>query len=93
MSTVSVIDEIQRYADGRKSDVARGAETPALAALMVEKFGEGMATTLHLMGADNGDFMRELDRLVREIDPQYPKHRQYRFDARPAGLAINGNVH
>ncbi|HGF4014028.1 hypothetical protein [Burkholderia cenocepacia] len=93
MTTVSLIEEIRNYAEGRKSDVARGAETPALAALMVEKYGEGLAKAVHLMGADNGDMMRELDRWVREIDPQYPKHRQYRFEARPAGLAINGEVY
>ncbi|RQY14864.1 hypothetical protein DF117_27425 [Burkholderia stagnalis] len=93
MTIVSLIEEIQSYADGRKSDVARGAETPALAALMVEKYGEGLATAVHLMGADNSHLMRELDRLVREIDPQYPKHRQYRFEARPAGLSINGKLY
>lgn len=93
MNTVSLIEEIQNYADGRKSDVARGAETPALAALLVEKYGEGLATAAHLMGANNSHLMRELDRLVCEIDPQYPKHRQYRFEARPAGLSLNGELY
>ncbi|WP_176060243.1 hypothetical protein [Paraburkholderia sp. BCC1876] len=45
MADVSLIEEIQTYADGRKSDVARGAKTPALAALMVEKYDEGIAGT------------------------------------------------
>jgi hypothetical protein len=27
------------------------------------------------------------------VDAQYPKHLQYRFEARPAGLAINGESH
>lgn len=93
MTTVSLIDEIQNYADGRKSDVARGAETPALAALMVEKYGEALAKAVHLLGADNSHMMREIDRLVREIDPEYQKHRLYRFEARPAGLSINGKVY
>ncbi|NTB05866.1 hypothetical protein [Agrobacterium tumefaciens] len=92
MADFDVIEEIRRYADARKSDVARGAETPALAALMVEKFGEGMAKMLSAFGVSDGSFMQEVDRLVREIDTEYPKHRQYRFEARPAGLAINGNI-
>jgi hypothetical protein len=87
----TLIEEIQRYADNRLSDVARGAQTPALAGLMVEKFGEGIAKAVHLLGVEGFDELeREIDRLVREIDPQYPTHLQYRFEARPAGLAING---
>jgi hypothetical protein len=87
----ALIEEIQRYADNRLSDVARGAQTAALAGLMVEKFGEGIAKAAHLMGLEGSDGLeREIDRLVREIDPQYPTHLQFRFEARPAGLSING---
>lgn len=93
MVDVSLIEEIRGYAEGRRRDVARGAETPALAALLVEKYGEGVAKAANLFGADNSQIAREVDRLVREIDPQYSKHRRYRFEARPAGLAINGEVY
>jgi hypothetical protein len=87
----SLVQEVQRYAGKRLSDVARGLETPALAALMVEKFGEGLAKAAHLLGAEGpGELEHEIDRLVREIDPQYSTHLQSRFEARPAGLAING---
>jgi hypothetical protein len=90
----ALIEAIQRYAGNRVNDVARGAETPALAALMVEKFGEGLMKAAYLLGVDHGDDLKhEIDRLVREIDPQYPTHVQYRFEARPAGLAINGTAH
>lgn len=92
MADFNVIEEIQHYAAGRKKDVERGAETPALAALMLEKYGEGMAKMLSGFGGSNASLMQEVDRLVREIDPQYPKHRQYRFEAKPAGLAVNGSV-
>jgi hypothetical protein len=90
----ALIVEIRRYAEHRLSDVARGVETPALAALMVEKFGEGIAKATQLLGVEGcSELGREIDRLVREVDPHYPTHLQYRFEARPAGLAINGATH
>ncbi|MFP3273508.1 MAG: hypothetical protein RXR52_21780 [Paraburkholderia sp.] len=90
----ALIVEIRRYAENRRADVARGAETPALAALMVEKFGEGIARATQLLGVDVvSELGREIDRLVSEVDTHYPTHLQYRFEARPAGLAINGSAH
>jgi hypothetical protein len=87
----ALIEELQRYAGNRSHDVSRGAETPALAALMIEKFGEGLAKAAYFLEVEGAvELDREIDRLVRHIDPQYPKHLQYRFEARPAGLSING---
>jgi hypothetical protein len=84
-----MIAEIEHYAIGRKSDVARGAETPALASLMVEKFGYGLVKAADLLGlADSSLLTAGVDRLVVEIDPQYRKHQQCRWDSRPAGLSI-----
>lgn len=84
-----MIAEIERYATGRKSDVARGAETPALASLMVEKFGYGLMKAADLLGLPDSSLLAAaVDRLVVEIDPQYRKHQQYRWDSRPAGLSI-----
>jgi hypothetical protein len=84
-----MIAELERYASGRKSDVARGAETPALASLMVEKFGYGLVKAAEMLGlADTSLLTAAVDRLVVEIDPQYRKHQQYRWDSRPAGLSI-----
>ncbi|AMM16809.1 MAG: hypothetical protein M3O74_16980 [Pseudomonadota bacterium] len=89
----ALIDEMQRYACARIHDVQRGAETPAFAALMVEKFGEGLMKAGYLLKVERFDALtHEIDRLVREIDAHYPTHLQYRFEARPAGLAINGTV-
>ena len=87
-------NEIRRYAESRTHDVSRGAETPALAALMVEKFGEGLVKAGYLLGLEcSAELEHEISRLIREIDPYYPTHLQYRFEARPAGLAIGGAVH
>ncbi|MGF6575093.1 hypothetical protein ABH945_007222 [Paraburkholderia sp. GAS333] len=84
-----MIAEIENYAAARKGDVARGAETPALASLMVEKFGYGLMKAADLLGlADSASLTAAVDRLVVEIDPQHRKHQQYRWDSRPAGLSI-----
>lgn len=82
-----VIGEIQGYAESRRSDVARGAETPELAALLVEKYGEGLARALHIAGLDS-QVHREVDRLVREIDPAFEQNKNARWAARPAGVSI-----
>ncbi|MDB5836462.1 MAG: hypothetical protein JWR14_6292 [Caballeronia sp.] len=90
----ALVDEIERYASCRLLDVTRGAETPAFAAFMVEKFGEGLLKAANLLQVEREDELkRAIGRLVKEIDAQYPTHLQYRFEARPAGLAINGIAH
>lgn len=84
-----MIAEIEEYAAGRKSDVARGAETPSLASLMVEKYGYGLMKAADLLVlADSHLLTAAVDRLVVEIDPQHRKHQQYRWESRPAGLSI-----
>jgi hypothetical protein len=84
-----MVAEIEHYAAGRKSDVARGAETPALASLMVEEFGNGLLKAADLLGlADSAALTAAVDRLVVEIDAQHRKHQQCRWDSRPAGLSI-----
>ena len=61
---------------------------------MVEKFGEGLLKAANLLQVEREDELkRAIGRLVKEIDAQYPTHLQYRFEARPAGLAINGIAH
>lgn len=84
-----LIAEIRDYAKGRKSDIARGAESPALASLMVEKYGYGLMKAADLLALADSDLLTaEVDRLVVEIDPQHRKHQQYRWGSRPAGLSI-----
>lgn len=84
-----LVAAIQEYAQGRRCDIARGAETPALASLMVEKYGYGLMKAADLIGVTNTEILTaEVDRLVAEIDPEYRKHRQYRWDSRPAGLFV-----
>ena len=40
--------DLESYAKSRMNDVARGAETPELAGLLVQKYGYGLAKALQL---------------------------------------------
>lgn len=82
-----ILADIRGYADGRKSDVERGAETAELAALLVDKYCEGLAKALNIAGLDSA-VRADGDRLVREIDPDFEEHRRARWAARPASLSI-----
>jgi hypothetical protein len=86
-----VIQDIRMYAQDRATDVARGAETPELAALLVDKYCEGMTKALHIAGLESA-VRAEGDRLVREIDPDFDAHRKSRWAARPASLTTGGDV-
>lgn len=77
---------LREYGAGRQRDVDRGAETPELAALLVEKFAAGMAESLRLLGLSTS-VVAEADRLVRSIDPEFEVHRKARWDSRPAGVS------
>ncbi|KVV07444.1 hypothetical protein [Burkholderia ubonensis] len=84
-----MVTEIEGYAAGRRSDVAHGAETPALAGLMIEKFGYGLMKTAEVLGLANSSLLTAaVDRLVHDVNPQHRKHQQYRWASRPAGLSI-----
>jgi hypothetical protein len=81
-----VLADLRSYAQSRKNDVARGAETPDLAALIVDKYCEGLAKALRIAGIDS-TVRREGDRLCREIDPDFDAHRNARWAARPCALS------
>ncbi|KVO89015.1 hypothetical protein WL21_17160 [Burkholderia ubonensis] len=84
-----LIAEIREYAQGRKTDIKRGAESAALASLMVEKYGHGLMKAADVLAlADSHPLTAEVDRLVVEIDLQHRKHQQYRWESRPASLSI-----
>lgn len=82
-----VIAEIESYSESRRNDVSRGAETAELAAALLDKYGSGMARALHIAGLDSA-VQAVTDKLVREIDPDFDKHRQARWAARPASLSV-----
>ncbi|KAB8048681.1 hypothetical protein GCN78_18225 [Janthinobacterium rivuli] len=83
-----------RYAESRKKDVDRGAETPELAAFLVQKYGYGSADraslAANLLECPKPDLMRDLDQVATSIDPDWRTNQQRRFDARPAALDFSG---
>ena len=70
----AVLEDVRQYAQGRSNDVSRGAETPELAALLVDKYCEGMAKALYIAGLDSA-VRSEGDRLVHGIDPEFRRAR------------------
>lgn len=81
------VAEIESYAAARRNDVARGAETAILAAVLVDKYGAGLAKALAIAGIDSS-VQQRTDHLVRELDPAFDDHRRARWAAKPAGLSI-----
>lgn len=88
----AVVSEIRQYADGRRANIARGAETHELAALLIDKYGAGMAQALAIAGIES-TVRAETDRLVRELDPEFERHQAARWAARPAGIATVPSSH
>jgi hypothetical protein len=84
----AVLRKLTEYAEGRKKDVARCAESPHLAGLMVQKYGYGLCDAFDeifgrsLAAPTYGD----VDRAVTEIDPQWQENAKMRWAGRPATI-------
>jgi hypothetical protein len=88
--------DLESYARSRNDAVARGAETPSLAALLVQKYGYGLAKALKL-AAELSDhpapeLTSEVDRQVEAIDPHWRTNFELRINARPAALLLTAAV-
>lgn len=87
-----LVGELKSYADGRRASVLRNTETAALAGLLVEKFGYGLATAARiaaeLLEVAAPDLITEVERSVAQVDPQAKVNREKRRAARPAGISI-----
>jgi hypothetical protein len=87
----SLVREVREYAAGRASDVARGAETPRLAALLLQKYGLGVAKAVEVI-FDNprvaDPIIAVLDEETAKIDLDWREHDRERWAARPADVAI-----
>ncbi len=84
-----LIGQVKEYARGRASDVERGAETPRLAALLLQKYGRGVVdavSTIFESRRAADPIMRVVDEETARIDPGWREHDRARWTARPADL-------
>jgi hypothetical protein len=82
---------VREYAVHRSRDVARGLETPRLAALLLQKYGAGIVDAVATIfdsrrAAD--PIQRALDEETIAIDPLWREHDRERWNARPADIAL-----
>lgn len=80
--------EFRQEAASRRAAVARGAETPELSATLLEKFGYALAKAAHVAGIPS-ELMREVDQVVREIDPNFDANRKARWASSPASITYS----
>lgn len=89
ISIDKLTQKIKDYARGRSQDVARGAETPRLAALLLQKYGLGLLDAAAVI-YDNprmaDPISLVLDEETAKIDPQWREHNQERWAGRPADV-------
>jgi len=84
-----LIQMVKDFAHSRKNDVARSAETPHLAALLVQKYGLGVveaAAVLFDSRHTADPIYQAVDDEVEEIDPDWREHGRERWAGRPADV-------
>jgi len=89
--------KIIKYAEDRLSNINRGAETPRLAALLVEKYVWGCYETLHLLEeiglkAISDEILKVGDSICNSIDPEFNKNKKLRWASRPADISSNASL-
>lgn len=83
--------KLQKYVDDRAAAVARGAETPAMAALLLQTYGNGLLDAAAEILGDKraADPIRiVLEEAVMHLDPDWREHCAQRRDAVSVGVAI-----
>jgi hypothetical protein len=82
-------EKIREFATLRARDVARNAETARLAALLLDKYGTGIAEAVSaIFGSPRAadPIIRILDQEKAKIDPSWRENAQARWAARPADV-------
>lgn len=87
-----LVQQVKDYANGGAKDVARGAETPRLAALLVQKYGRGVADAVASIfesprAAD--PIGKAVDEETAKIDPLWREHNRERCAGRPADVVAH----
>lgn len=84
-----LVQQAKDYALGHFKDVARGAETPRLSALLIQKYGRGMADAVATI-CDNPRAADTIGKVVDEetanLDPIWREHDRERWAGRPADI-------
>jgi len=80
----ALVRRVKDYARGRAQNVSRGAETPHLAALLLQKYGMGVIEAVSVIfdtprAAD--PITQVLDQETAKIDPQWREHNKDGPDA------------
>lgn len=77
-----LIRQVEEYAASKIGDVARGSETPRLAALLMQKYGRGIVDAVALV-YDNpriaDPISKAVDEAISEIDPAWREHDRDRW--------------
>jgi hypothetical protein len=86
----AALAKLAEYAQGRISDVKRGAETAELAALLLQKYGYGLCDALAVCYPESGPCptYHDVDRMVESIDPDWRESARKRWAAKPAGISF-----
>jgi len=92
MAIEQLVRQVRDYASGRAKDVARGAETPRLAALLVQKYGRGVVDAVAVIfdsprAAD--PISKVVDEETAKIDPLWREHDRERWAGRPADVVAH----
>lgn len=85
--------KVRDYAGSRAQDVARGAETPRLAALLLQKYGQGVmdaVATIYDSPRAADAISQALDEETARIDPDWREHNRERWAGRPADVVTPG---
>lgn len=88
-SILMLVEHVRDYARSRANDVARGAETPRLAALLVQKYGRGVTDAAAIIFDDRraaDPVGAVVDEEASKIDPDWKTHDRERWAARPADI-------
>ena len=88
-----LVQQVNEYARGRESDVARGAETPRLAALLPQKYGRGVCDAIStIFGSPRAadPVSKAVDEATERIDPDWRQHDRERWAGRPADVVAKG---
>lgn len=86
-----MIQQIRQHAKDRAKSVTRGAETPHLAGLLLQKYGQGVIDTINELYSTpraSDEIYKVLDEETAKIDPEWKIHNKQRWSGHPADICI-----